>query len=307
MKLAEATWLNSALYLYLWIWVPLLGAVPIQEMEVQLCNYQIVFRWVSTAGVANRVTSNFRSLLKSDQNYYSRSFVKLAIPWWINPRGWFCQSNPCSKEMLLPFDQTFRDLMAWPAWPVLALFDIISGFQRIRWPWTCNQPLPWGMDHQPSSHDLLEIALLWQDLCSNLGMCKGTRRYKLCVFVTLLASFLNFPVSNSQTSVKPEANWMARMLLLFPAVHRALSAGHASLIVSRALWKLEMLQVVEIWAKNCQTMFFLKGDIEDHGKTSFQDLLEESSSFNLFSSSKRQCIEKMVPAETPDSKHMKIT
>ena len=52
---------------------------------------------------------------------------------------------------------------------------------------------------------------------------------------------------------------------------------------------------------------FLKGDIEDHGKTSFQDLLEELSSFNLFSSSKRHGIEKMVPAETPDSKHMKIT
>ena len=113
-----------------------------------------------------------------------------------------------------------------------------------------------------SSDDLLEIALLRQDLCSNLGMCKDIRRYKLWFFfVTLLASFLNYPdypVSNSQTSVKPKANWMARVLLLFPAVHRALSAGHASLIVSRALWKLEMLQVVEIWAKNCQTIFFWK-------------------------------------------------
>ena len=84
---------------------------------------------------------------------------------------------------------------------------------------------------------------------------------------------------------------MARMLLLFPAVHRALSAGHASLIVSRALCKLEMLQVAE-----AKLYFFLKGDIEDHGKTSCQDLLEDSSFFNFFSSPERRGIEKTVPA-----------
>lgn len=256
MKLAEATWLNSALYLYLWIWVPLLGAVPIQEMEVQLCNYQIVVRWESTAGVANRVTSNFRSLLKSDQNYYSRSFVKLAIPWWINPSRWFCQSNPCSKEMLLPFDQTFIYLMASLH---SRLHSFWHHFRLSTYPMAFHvQPTSSLRHGPPTVQSWFARNCLWQDLCSNLPMCKDIRRYKLCVFVTLLASFLNFPVSNSQTSVKPEANWMARMLLLFPAVHRALSAGHASLIVSRALWKLEMLQVVEIWAKNCQTMFFWK-------------------------------------------------
>lgn len=85
---------------------------------------------------------------------------------------------------------------------------------------------------------------------------------------------------------------MARMLLLFPAVHRALSAGHASLIVSRALYKLEMLQVAE-----AKLYLFLKGDIEDHGKTSCQDLLEDSSFFNFFSSPERRGIEKTVPAK----------
>ena len=144
MKLAEATWLNSALYLYLWIWVPLLGAVPIQEMEVQLCNYQIVVRWESTAGVANRVTSNFRSLLKSDQNYYSRSFVKLAIPWWINPRGWFCQSNPCSKEMLLPFDQTFIYLFIYL---MASLHSRLHSF----WHHFRLSTYPMALDVQPTS------------------------------------------------------------------------------------------------------------------------------------------------------------
>lgn len=35
------------------------------------------------------------------------------------------------------------------------------------------------------------------------------------------------------TNLFLEANWMARMLLLFPATHRALSAGHGSLIITR--------------------------------------------------------------------------
>ena len=35
------------------------------------------------------------------------------------------------------------------------------------------------------------------------------------------------------THPRIQANWLARMLLLFPATHRALSAGHASLIFSR--------------------------------------------------------------------------
>ena len=42
---------------------------------MQLC-IQIVVRWVSTVGVANRVTSNFRSLFESDQNYLSQKVCK---------------------------------------------------------------------------------------------------------------------------------------------------------------------------------------------------------------------------------------
>ena len=47
---------------------------------------------------------------------------------------------------------------------------------------------------------------------------------------------LRFKVVQPAKPCKAQANWLARMLLLFPAVHRALSAGHASLVISRALW-----------------------------------------------------------------------
>ena len=42
---------------------------------MQFC-IQIVVRWVSTVGVANRVISNFRSLFESDQNYLSQKLCK---------------------------------------------------------------------------------------------------------------------------------------------------------------------------------------------------------------------------------------
>ena len=81
---------------------------------MKLCNYQIVVRWVSTDRVANRVTSNFRSLFKSDQNYLQQKFCKSSPCYGLIREADFAKTILVGKEMLLPFDLTFRDLVAWP-------------------------------------------------------------------------------------------------------------------------------------------------------------------------------------------------
>lgn len=80
----------------------------------------------------------------------------------------------------------------------------------------------------------LDIALTVRTVGSKEG--QELKKGKSPLYIAAMKMAEAFNVSDGlarATNLFLEANWMARMLLLFPAVHRALSAGHASLIVSR--------------------------------------------------------------------------
>eukprot|EP00435_Cladocopium_sp_Y103_P031196 s111_g7.t2 len=86
-----------------------------------------------------------------------------------------------------------------------------------------------GVDRQS-----LEIALAVRTVGSKEGQELKKGKSPLYVAAMKLADAVNVSEGLGRaTNLFLEANWLARMLLLFPAVHRALSAGHASLVVSR--------------------------------------------------------------------------
>lgn len=86
-----------------------------------------------------------------------------------------------------------------------------------------------GVDRQS-----LEIALAVRTVGSKEGQELKKGKSPLYVAAMKLADAVNVSEGLGRaTNLFLEANWLARMLLLFPAVHRALSAGHASLVISR--------------------------------------------------------------------------
>jgi len=86
-----------------------------------------------------------------------------------------------------------------------------------------------GMDVQS-----LEIGLVVRTAGSKEGMELKKHKSPLYAAAVKMADVINISVGHVRaTTLFLEANWLARMLLLFPAVHRALNAGHGSLVVSR--------------------------------------------------------------------------
>ena len=85
--------------------------------------------------------------------------------------------------MLLPFDQTFIYLMASLH---SRLHSFWHHFRLSTYPMAFHvQPTSSLRHGPPTVQSWFARNCLWQDLCSNLPMCKDIRRYKLCFFLWL--------------------------------------------------------------------------------------------------------------------------
>jgi len=105
----------------------------------------------------------------------------------------------------------------------------------------------------------LELAILVRTVGSKQGgeLTKG--KSPLYAAAVKLADIINVSSGYARaTNLFLEANWLARMLLLFPAVHRSLAAGHGSLVYSRAS-KVVVIFLKIFFAGALAALFFQSG------------------------------------------------
>ncbi|CAE7945819.1 unnamed protein product, partial [Symbiodinium necroappetens] len=105
----------------------------------------------------------------------------------------------------------------------------------------------------------LELAILVRTVGSKQGgeLTKG--KSPLYAAAVKLADIINVSSGYAKaTNLFLEANWLARMLLLFPAVHRSLAAGHGSLIYSRTS-KVVVIFLKIFFAGALAALFFQSG------------------------------------------------